>query len=75
MHLSHLYVKPDEQDHSIGSLTMAEIIKLAARAGLPIRLGALKRCRSNTSIRSMDARDTYYERPLNSEQGAEHLAK
>ena len=35
MHLSHLYVKPDEQDHSIGSLTMAEIIKLAARAGLP----------------------------------------
>lgn len=28
-----------------------------------------------TSIRSMDAWDTYYERPLNSKQGAEHLAK
>lgn len=70
LHLGHLYVEPRHQNLGIGSQAMEAIIESSTKAGMPIRLGALKESRSNDFYRkqgfvvsSEDEWDTYYERP------------
>lgn len=76
-HLSHLYIMPGHQCQGIGSLAMEEMIRISNEVSLPIRLGALNESKSNEFyqrhgfvVTSESEWDTYYERPVNSEQGA-----
>lgn len=74
LHLSHLYVAPDQQCRGIGSLAMKKIVNLSNETQLPIRLGALKESKSNDFylrhgfvVTAEDEWDTYYERSTNCE--------